>query len=148
MSRTTLRTHLSHKLVSWSHPNFRCLLKIVLKLRHPNSCLNVSWDYILAVLFTDFLEKGIFYISQLHKLAHWFVTKNTVTKGKCSLSNSEDLKKAEDLYGHFYAPKIEDRRSKLANNFWTVSARAFILHTSISCDKIFLLVLRYLSLWS
>ena len=29
----------------------------------------------------------------------------------------------------------------------TVSARAFILHVSISCDKIFLLVSRYLSLW-
>ena len=60
----------------------------------------------------------------------------------------------------------------LANNFWTVSARALIFHTSIpcdktsqwfhyfkinirafklhmsiSCDKIFLLVSRYLSLW-
>ena len=36
---------------------------------------------------------------------------------------------------------------KLANDFWTVSARAFILHMSISCDKIYLLVSRYLSLW-
>ena len=32
----------------------------------------------------------------------------------------------------------------LANNFWKVSA---FLHMSISCDKIFLLVSRYLSLW-
>ena len=58
----------------------------------------------------------------------------------------------------------------LANNFWTVNARAFIfhmnipcdktfhyflinirafiMHMSISCDKIFLLVSRYLSLWT
>ena len=61
---------------------------------------------------------------------------------------------------------------KLANTFWTVSARAlifhmsipcdktfsvlswffiniraFILHMGISCDKIYLLVSRYLSLW-
>ena len=36
---------------------------------------------------------------------------------------------------------------KFANNYWTVSARAFILHMSVSCDKIFLLVFRYLSLW-
>ena len=39
----------------------------------------------------------------------------------------------------------------LANNFETVSARALIfhiLHIVISCDKIFLLVSKYLSLWS
>ena len=35
---------LSPTLVSWSHPSFWCILKTVLKLRHPNSCLNVSWD--------------------------------------------------------------------------------------------------------
>ena len=35
----------------------------------------------------------------------------------------------------------------LANTFWTVGARALIFHMSISCDKIFLLVSRYLFLW-
>ena len=34
----------------------------------------------------------------------------------------------------------------LANNFWTVSARALIFHMSIPCDKTFLLVLNLLTL--
>ena len=35
----------------------------------------------------------------------------------------------------------------LVDNFLTVSARALVFHMSISCDKIFLLVSSYLSLW-
>ena len=34
----------------------------------------------------------------------------------------------------------------LANNFWTVSARAFIFLMNIPCDKIFLLVLNHIAL--
>ena len=61
----------------------------------------------------------------------------------------------EDLFDIFYAPEIEDRGAvvfvlsvilsfcpplwnvNLANNFWTVSARALIFHMSIPCDKTF-----------
>ena len=32
MSQTTLRTHLSPKLVSWSHPNFRCIDNSIISL--------------------------------------------------------------------------------------------------------------------
>ena len=35
----------------------------------------------------------------------------------------------------------------LANNFWTVSARALIFHMSIPCDKTFLWVPLFLTLW-
>ena len=35
----------------------------------------------------------------------------------------------------------------LANNFWTVSARALIFHMSIPCDKTFPLVPLFLTLW-
>ena len=69
---------------------------------------------------------------------------------------------------NFYAPEIEDRGAycfypvchsvilsfcpplwnfNLANNFWTVSARALILHMSIPCDKTFPWIPLFLTLW-
>ena len=36
---------------------------------------------------------------------------------------------------------------KIANNFWTVSARALIVHMSIPCDKTFLWVPLFFTLW-
>ena len=35
----------------------------------------------------------------------------------------------------------------LANNFWTVSARALIFHKNISCDKTIPSVILFLTLW-
>ena len=63
-------------------------------------------------------------------------------------SRNEDFKKKFiKVYSHFMHPR--DRRSvclsfypplwkfNLANNFWTVRARALIFHMSIPCDKTF-----------
>ena len=70
----------------------------------------------------------------------------------------------------FYAPEIEDRGAycfcpvsfcysvilsfcpplwnfNLANNFWTMNAIDLIFHMSIPCDKTFLCVLIYFTLW-
>ena len=59
---------------------------------------------------------------------------------------------------NFYAPKIKDQghivfvlslwNFNLANNFWTVSAKAFIFHMNIPCNKTFPLVPLLLTLWS
>ena len=38
-------------------------------------------------------------------------------------------------------------KTEIGHNFLIINIRAFILHKSISCDKIFLLVSRYWSLW-
>ena len=69
---------------------------------------------------------------------------------------------------HFYAPEIKDRGSywfcpvchsvilsfcplfwnfNLANNFWTVSARALIFHMSILCNKTFPWIPLFFTLW-
>ena len=68
-------------------------------------------------------------------------------------------------FKHFYAPEIKDRGAYcfvlyvilsfcppllnfyLANNFWTVSARAFIFHMCIPCEKTFLCVPLFFPLW-
>ena len=69
------------------------------------------------------------------------------------------------LLYYFYAPEIEDRGAycfvlsvllsfchspwnlNIANNFWTVNARALIFHMSIPCDKIVPLVPLFYTLW-
>ena len=58
---------------------------------------------------------------------------------------------------YFYAPEIEDSvmlsfcpllwNLNLANNFWTVSAKALIFHVNIPCDKTFLWVPIFLTMW-
>ena len=77
-------------------------------------------------------------------------------------------KSLTDNNSHFYAPEIEDRGAycfcpifhsvillfcpplwnfNLANNFWTVSARALIFHMYISYDKTFPWVPLFFTLW-
>ena len=95
-------------------------------------------------------------------------SKNLIPWKRKILTRKPKVTCLDYIHVDFYAPKIEDRGAYcfcpvcysvilsfcpplwnfiLANNFWTVSARALLFQMNIPCDKTFPWILLFLTLW-